>query len=62
MAGTIELLVARSLALMTSLTEYEETSFLDQTVAQEGTRELAIDVAARASQLAGERSTPTDQG
>ncbi|CAL8471502.1 g11044 [Coccomyxa elongata] len=51
--GTVELLVARSLALMTSLTEYEETSFLDQTVAQEGTRELAIDVAARASQLAG---------
>lgn len=53
MTGTIELLVARSLALMTSLTEYEKASFLDQTIASEDTRELAIEVAARASQLAG---------
>ncbi|EIE21981.1 hypothetical protein COCSUDRAFT_66773 [Coccomyxa subellipsoidea C-169] len=51
--GTIELLVARSLALMTSLTEYEKASFLDQTIAHDDTRELAIEVAAQASQLAG---------
>lgn len=53
MAGSIELLVARSLGLMTSLTEYEDPTFLDQTIIHEKTRDLAIDVAARASRLAG---------
>jgi len=38
---------------MTSLTEYEDPTFLDQTIIHEETRDLAIDVAARASRLAG---------
>lgn len=55
-AGNVELLAARSLALLRSLTEYEEATFLDQTMSHAETKTLARDVAARATLIAGKLS------
>jgi hypothetical protein len=57
--GTVELLAARSLALLRSLTEYEEATFLDQTMSYSETKALAREVAARATQLAGALPDPS---
>ena len=52
-AGAIELLAARSLALLRSLTEFEHQPFLDQASESTATRELARHAATRATHFAG---------
>ena len=52
-AGSIELLAARSLALLRSLTEYEQKPFLDQASEAPATKELARHTATRATHFAG---------
>ena len=57
-AGSIELLAARSLALLRSLTEYEQKPFLDQASESPATKELARHTATRATHFAGLPSPP----
>ena len=52
-AGSIELLAARSLALLRSLTEFEHQPFLDQASESPATKELARHTATRATHFAG---------
>ena len=52
-AGSIELLAARSLALLRSLTEFEQRPFLDQASDSPATKELARHAATRATHFAG---------
>ena len=52
-AGSIELLAARSLALLRSLTEFEHQPFLDQASESPATKELAQHTATRATHFAG---------
>lgn len=52
----MELLAARSLALLRSLTDYERSTFLDQCCERRPTRSQAHAVAARATFLAGASS------
>ena len=52
-AGAIELLAARSLALLRSLTEFERRPFLDQASESPATKELARHTATRAAHFAG---------
>jgi hypothetical protein len=54
-AGSLELLAARSLALLRSLTDYERATFLDQACSHPATHARAQAVAARATFLAGSR-------
>lgn len=53
-AGAIELLAARSLALLRSLTEFEQKPFLDQASESPATKELARHTATRATHFAGQ--------
>ena len=55
-AGSIELLAARSLALLRSLTEFERQPFLDQASESPATKELARHTATRATHFAGAHS------
>ena len=57
-AGSIELLAARSLALLRTLTEFEQRPFLDQASDNASTRELARHTATRATHFAGLHSKP----
>ena len=57
-AGSIELLAARSLALLRSLTEYEQKPFLDQASECPATKELARHTATRATHFAGAHLSP----
>ena len=54
-SGAVELLVARALALLRSLTDYETATFLDQCCADPATRAAMRGVAGRATFLAGAR-------
>ena len=58
-AGSIELLAARSLALMRSLTEFEQKPFLDQAFEAPATKELARHTATRAAHFAGQLFLPS---
>ena len=53
-AGAVELLAARSLALLRSLTEFEQKPFLDQASESPATKELARHAATRATHFAGQ--------
>lgn len=51
--GSLELLAARSLALLRSLTDYERATFLDQACSRPTTHAKAQAVASQATFLAG---------
>lgn len=61
-AGAVELLAARCLALLRSLTDYQTHTFLDQACAAPATRNAAAAVAGRATFLAGACPRPCGPG